>query len=107
MNCGIGHRCDLDTAWLWLCLWHRLAVAGPIQPLAWELPYATGVAVKRQKKKKGGAVVGRGVADPARGPVGGGLGYFVLFFFFLLLLLLLLLFYHFLGRSRSIWRFQD
>ena len=52
MNCGIGHRCDLDTAWLWLCLWQRLAVAGPIQPLAWELPYATGVAVKRPKKKK-------------------------------------------------------
>ena len=23
-------------------LWHRLAAAAPIQPLAWELPYATG-----------------------------------------------------------------
>ena len=39
-----------DRALLWL--WHRLAAAAPIQPLAWELPYATGVALKRQKKKK-------------------------------------------------------
>ena len=28
-----------------------MAVA-PIQPLAWELPYAAGVAVKKKKKKK-------------------------------------------------------
>ena len=33
-------------------LWHRLAAAAPIRPLAWELPYAAGVAQKRKKKKK-------------------------------------------------------
>uniref|UniRef100_A0A8D1HH58 Acetyl-CoA carboxylase 1 n=1 Tax=Sus scrofa TaxID=9823 RepID=A0A8D1HH58_PIG len=30
-----------------------LAAAAPIQPLAWELPYVAGVAVKRKKKFKG------------------------------------------------------
>ena len=39
-----------DLALLWL--WHRLAPIALIQPLAWEPPYATGVALKRQKKKK-------------------------------------------------------
>ena len=42
---------DLVLPWLW----RRLAAAAPIQPLAWELPYAMGVALekaKRQKKKK-------------------------------------------------------
>ena len=34
-----------------LWLWHRPAAAVPIQPLACELPYAEGVALKRQKKK--------------------------------------------------------
>ena len=28
--------------------WHRLAATVPIQPLFWELPYASGVALKRQ-----------------------------------------------------------
>ena len=31
--------------WLWL----RLAAAGLIGPLAWELPYATGAAIKIKK----------------------------------------------------------
>ena len=35
---------------LWLR--SRPAAVVMIQPLAWELPYATGVAVKRKKKKK-------------------------------------------------------
>ena len=35
-----------------LWLWHRLAAASPIQPLAWELPYATGAAVKGKGEKK-------------------------------------------------------
>ena len=35
-----------DLALLWL--WHRLAAAAPIQPLAWQLPYAVGAAIKRQ-----------------------------------------------------------
>ena len=39
-----------DPALLWL--WCRPAVAALIQPLAWELPYVMGVALKRKKKKK-------------------------------------------------------
>ena len=49
ISCSIGHRHGLDPALLWL--WCRLAAAAPIQPLAWELPYATSVALQRQKKK--------------------------------------------------------
>ena len=37
---------------MWHRLWHRLAATAPIQLLAWELPYAEGVALKRQKKNK-------------------------------------------------------
>ena len=48
MNCGIGHRHSLDPAWLW-CM---PAAAAPIQTLAWELPYAADVVLKRKKKKK-------------------------------------------------------
>ena len=50
MSCGVGRRGGLDPALLWL--WHRLAAAAPIRPLAWESPYAMGVALKREKKKK-------------------------------------------------------
>ena len=36
-----------------LALWCRLAaVVAPIQLLAWELPYATGAALKPKKKKE-------------------------------------------------------
>ena len=35
-----------------LWLWCRPAAAAPIQFLAWELPYATVMAVKKKKKKK-------------------------------------------------------
>ena len=34
-----------------LWLWYRPAAAAPIQPLAWELPYAESVALKRHKNK--------------------------------------------------------
>ena len=37
---------------LLLRLWCRLAAAAPIQLLARELPYATGAAAKRKKKKE-------------------------------------------------------
>ena len=53
MSCGVGHRCSLDPAWLWL--WLRLAATALIRPLAWEPPYATRAAqemAKRQKKKR-------------------------------------------------------
>ena len=33
-------------------LWRRLAAVAPIRPLAWELPYATGTALKKKKKKR-------------------------------------------------------
>ena len=36
-----------DPALLWL--WCRPAAVTPIRPLAWEPPYAVGVALKRQK----------------------------------------------------------
>ena len=38
-----------DLALLWL--WGRPAAPAPIPPLAWELPYAAGVALKREKKE--------------------------------------------------------
>ena len=50
MNCGVGHRHGLDPVLLWL--WCRQTAAAPIEPLAWELPYAVSVALKRGKKKK-------------------------------------------------------
>ena len=49
-SCSIGHRHNLDPALL--CLWHRLAAAALIQPLAWELPYVTDAAVKKKTTKK-------------------------------------------------------
>ena len=38
-----------DLALLWP--WRRLAAATPFQSLAWELLYATGMALKREEKK--------------------------------------------------------
>ena len=36
---------------MWLWLGWRPAAAALIQPLAWELPYAGGVTLKKKKKK--------------------------------------------------------
>ena len=47
---GVGCRCNLDPALLWL--WCRLAAAAPIGPLAQELPYVAGVALKRKEKSR-------------------------------------------------------
>ena len=47
---GHIHKGGSVLALLWL--WCRLAAVALIQPLAWEFPYATGVALKRKKKKK-------------------------------------------------------
>ena len=33
-------------------LWCRLAAAALIQPLAWEFPYAAGVALRRKRKER-------------------------------------------------------
>ena len=61
MSCGVGCRHGSDPVLLWL--WGRPVATAPIQPLAWEPPYAAGVAQeiattttqrqkdKRQKKK--------------------------------------------------------
>ena len=52
MSCGVGHRRSSDPTLLWL--WYRPVAIAPIQPLAWEPPYATGTALKtNQKKGKG------------------------------------------------------
>ena len=51
MSCGVGQRGSADLALLWLWLWRRLAAAAPISPLAWELQYATGVPLRREKMK--------------------------------------------------------
>ena len=40
-----------DPTLLWL--WCRPGAIALIQPLAWEVPYAAGAALKRKKKKKG------------------------------------------------------
>ena len=50
MSCGIGRRCSLDLALLWL--WCRPAATAPIRPLAWEPPCATGAALEKGKKTK-------------------------------------------------------
>ena len=50
MSWGVGHRHGSDPALLWL--WCRLAAVALIRPLAWEPPYAVGMALKRQEKKK-------------------------------------------------------
>ena len=56
LSCLIGAPapvCSPDAA-LICCvwLWWGLAAAALIRPLAWELPYAAGVTLKRPKKKK-------------------------------------------------------
>ena len=50
VSCGVGQRCGLDLALLWL--WQRLAATAPIRPLTWEPPYAAGMALKRQKEQQ-------------------------------------------------------
>ena len=48
--CCVGCRCSSDLALLWL--WCRLVATALIQPLTWELPYATSAALKKDKKRK-------------------------------------------------------
>ena len=50
MRCGVGHRHGSDLVLLWL--WRRPAATALNGPLAWEPPYATGVALKDKKTKK-------------------------------------------------------
>ena len=50
MSCGVVCRHGSDTALLWL--WRRPVAAAPIQPLAWEPPYASGSGPRKGKKTK-------------------------------------------------------
>ena len=49
MSCGIGCSCGSDPILLWL--WCRLMATALILPLAWELPYSTSAALKKNTKK--------------------------------------------------------
>ena len=53
-----------------LWLWCRLAAVAPIPPLAWEPPYATGMALKRLKKKIGAQPVCFLERDPGKDVTG-------------------------------------
>ena len=50
MSSGVGHRHSSDPVLLWL--WLKLAAVAQIRPLAWEPPYAVGVAPKGRKKEE-------------------------------------------------------
>ena len=50
VSCSVACRRGLDHQLSWL--WCKVAAVAPIRPLAWELPCAKGVALKREKKKK-------------------------------------------------------
>jgi len=50
VSCGVGRRHGSDPALLWL--WRRPVATAPIRPLAWEPPYAAGVALKSRKRKR-------------------------------------------------------
>ena len=58
MSCGVGHTHRSNL--LLLSLHCRLAALAPIQPLAWELPCAASVTLKRKKEKKKKEKVCRG-----------------------------------------------
>ena len=50
VSCGAGRRHSSDLVLLWL--WRRPAPVALIRPLAWEPPYAAGVALEKGKKTK-------------------------------------------------------
>ena len=50
-SCSVDHRLGLDPVLLWL--WCRPAAKALIQPLAWELLYAEGAALRGQKVEQG------------------------------------------------------
>ena len=50
MSCDVGRRLGLDPALLWP--WRGPAATAPIRPLAWEPPYAEGVALEKRQKDK-------------------------------------------------------
>ena len=54
MKMRVRSMASLSRLRIWHCceLWYRLAAAALIRPTAWELPNATGSALKKKKKKK-------------------------------------------------------
>ena len=56
VSCGAGDRRGSDPELLWL--WCRPVAAAQVQLPAWEPPYATGVALKRQNNHNRAGVVG-------------------------------------------------
>ena len=50
MSCGVIHRRGSEPSLLWL--WYRPAAVAPIQPLAWEPPYATGAPPPPKKNQE-------------------------------------------------------
>ena len=50
VSCGVGRRRGSNPELLWL--WRRPAATAPIGPLAWEPPYAAGVALEKAKRQK-------------------------------------------------------
>ena len=59
MSCRVGCRRGSVPVLLWL--WQRPVATAPIQPLAWEPPYAAGAALemaKRQKKNGEDSILG-------------------------------------------------
>ena len=48
MSYGVGCRLSSDPELLWL--WCRPAAAALIRPLDWELPFTSGVGLKKKKK---------------------------------------------------------
>ena len=48
VSCGVVCRHGLDPALLWL------AAVAPIRPLAWQLAYAAGAALRSKKKRRRG-----------------------------------------------------
>ena len=50
MSCGVGGSLNSDLVLLWL--WCRPAAVALIGPLAWEPPYASGMALRSKKNKQ-------------------------------------------------------
>ena len=48
VSCGVGHKLGSDP--MQLLMWCRPVAVALIRPLAWELPYAAGAALKRKKQ---------------------------------------------------------
>ena len=54
MRLWVQSLASLSGLTIWCCheLWYRLAAVAPITLLAWESPYAMGVALKKKKEEE-------------------------------------------------------